>query len=310
MTQPVYTGERVIPELQQGDPILVEHLLRYMFSCAFARGKRVLDVACGSGYGSQMLADAGARAVYSIDRDEKTIAYARERHGAENIRFLAADALDLPLADRSVDLVVSFETIEHLKDVQRFLREIKRVLDQEGMLLLSTPNRETYPGENPFHTREFTPAELETIVRSVFRYTWTRSQFSSFASLIGDPEHVNKHHGRFGSPAVFCHMPASLADCLYSIVAASDSIIEPPDDIWIMLFRPPWLHSWIELFGERAERDRREALLREKDRLIQLQTDQLAMLHSSASWRLTKPLRDLKRFAHAILRQKRGRCSL
>ena len=119
------TGERLIPELQQGELVHAEHLARYRLAARFARDRRVLDAACGEGYGAGILAAAGAKSVTGVDIDPVTVAHARQRYG---LQFERADIAELPYPDDGFDLVVSFETIEHVRDAARVLEEYRRVL--------------------------------------------------------------------------------------------------------------------------------------------------------------------------------------
>jgi len=143
-----------------------QHLARYRWAAAFAPGLRVLDAACGSGYGSRILSEAGARLVASMD-------VSREASG---LGFVRADATRLPARNGSFDLYVSFETLEHVEDDGALLREAFRILAPGGTLLCSTPNRDFLsPGltlrdrpRNPYHVREYSIAEFESLLSSVF----------------------------------------------------------------------------------------------------------------------------------------------
>lgn len=162
----IFTGERVIPG--QGDPDLInEHLARYLFAQRFSSGKLVLDAACGSGYGSAMLAE-NASAVVGVDISQEAVDYSRAHYAASNLRFSAADCLALPFPADHFDLVVAFEIVEHLHDPAAFLAELDRVLKPSGLLIISTPNRLYYTEErgeiNPFHEREFTYTEFDELL--------------------------------------------------------------------------------------------------------------------------------------------------
>ncbi len=155
-----------------------QHLARYRFAASRANGKRVLDLACGAGYGSGLLRDAGARSVVSADRDLH--AFAEARHpgsGAGTLVGIVADASRLPFADGSFDLYVSFETIEHVDADRSVVREAHRVLAPGGLLLCSTPEREVIsPGKtlrdrpaNPWHVREYNRKEFAALLGTCFR---------------------------------------------------------------------------------------------------------------------------------------------
>lgn len=148
-----------------------EHRARYRFAIAQGlAGHRVLDVACGAGFGSAMLQAAGARVV-AMDLDPAAVLEARQT--AASLPLVRADALHLPLGSRSVDAVVSFETLEHVPDASKLVHELSRVLCPEGQAIVSTPNlafgspeRHT---QNPYHVREFTAPELRELLSASFR---------------------------------------------------------------------------------------------------------------------------------------------
>jgi SAM-dependent methyltransferase len=147
------------------------HEARYRFSLPYVRGQRALDIACGAGYGTRLLADGGAKFVTGVDYSDDAMHHATSRFPAVNACFLRADAMNLPFQPGSFDAVVSFETIEHLADGAQFLREVARCLRPGGVLLISTPNKAALPPgckSSPFHLREFDLEELETLLREAF----------------------------------------------------------------------------------------------------------------------------------------------
>jgi SAM-dependent methyltransferase len=171
----VFTGERFIPH--QTDPILaLEHYHRYYFASRFAQKKRVLDMACGEGYGSAFLSRY-SDAVLGIDSDSATIDHARNKYASlANLRFEAGRCEDSPREDHSFDLVVAFELVEHLdsNDQARFLENVRRVLKREGLFIVSSPDRneyaEVHQSRNEFHKHEMTLAELRGFLGNHFKY--------------------------------------------------------------------------------------------------------------------------------------------
>src|ERR1700719_4618502 len=153
-------AERMVPESSDRFTFW-EHVYRYAFACRFAAGNRVLDVACGEGYGAAALRNAGASHVVGVDISEEVCLHARKKYGLD---ARAGAAESIPLADSSVELVVSFETIEHVPSPATFLDECARILVPGGRLIVSTPNKDVYsrpgvPG-NQYHCSEMTEEEF------------------------------------------------------------------------------------------------------------------------------------------------------
>ena len=164
-----FTGEFFLPG-QTKKRIFDDHFGRYEFAAGFAKGKRVLDIACGSGYGSYLIASSGAAFVQGVDISKEAIDSARRRFISDNLNYEQCDLLDFA-SSRPFDLIISFETIEHIHDFQRAIATYANLLADDGLLLISSPNRNiTSPGaktiadppNNPFHVREFTTDELIT----------------------------------------------------------------------------------------------------------------------------------------------------
>ncbi len=160
--------ERIVPD-ETAPGIVALHLKRYQFAAPWCEGRKVLDAACGVGYGAAFLAESASR-VLGIDRSEKAIAYARARYARPNVEFAVMDLESLDLADASFDVVCSFETIEHVPDPEPVLREFARVLRPEGTLLVSTPRaaRTAKRPDNPFHHVEYARTDFETLLRGRF----------------------------------------------------------------------------------------------------------------------------------------------
>ena len=164
-----FTGERFTPEVR--GPIWYEHWHRYAFVAGIVRGLRVLDAACGEGYGSFLLAHTAAR-VTGIDISADAVAHAHERYPLGNLEFVHGSVTGLPLPDACVDVVVSFETIEHLSPQREMLAEFRRVLTPDGVLVISSPNRPVYNEagevENHFHVGELDRDELKALLDPAF----------------------------------------------------------------------------------------------------------------------------------------------
>lgn len=174
----------VIDNKTEGNIIHNEHLVRYQFASGLIRGKVVLDIACGSGYGSKMLAEAGAAKVIAMDVSNETIESAKKDFGHPNVEFRAGDATKIGLKEKTVDAVVSFETIEHLSEVGKYLAELKRVVKDEGLVLISTPNKAVSGAINPFHFQEFTKHEFEAVLKEHFPHCFVVPQYNAIASFL------------------------------------------------------------------------------------------------------------------------------
>ena len=182
--RPEDTGERMIPEYHKRTIMYAEHITRYLAAKKIASNKTVLDIASGSGYGTNMLSEV-ANKVYGVDNSEEAIRYSEENFRRENVEFIIGSAEDIPLEDNSVDLVVSFETIEHVKDYKKLVREIRRVLRDNGLAIISTPNIIEFAKNNEFHVHEFGQKELTDLLSKEFKYlkplyqtTWAYVQLS------------------------------------------------------------------------------------------------------------------------------------
>lgn len=169
-------------EKKQHEFLQAEHRERYFFARQFVAGKRVLDVACGEGYGADILKQAGAAQVLAGDQDEVAIEAARRKYKGVTYEVLNAEALHLP--EQSIDVAISFETIEHLEYPELFLAGLKQCVVPGGDIFISTPNRRvSNPGttlqdrpRNPFHVREYTPDEFRMLLAKYFSVVATYEQ--------------------------------------------------------------------------------------------------------------------------------------
>ncbi|MEJ8545210.1 class I SAM-dependent methyltransferase [Brevibacillus borstelensis] len=165
-----WTGERIIPKLlKPTNGMLLEHIARYYFATPYIRG-RVLDLACGTGYGCHMVAKERKREVTEIvgvDIDPETIEYASREYNHQKVTYQQGDALDPQLPERlgMFDTILSFETIEHVADDVRFLEHLYRMLKPGGTLVLSSPfgRGRGMPTSEPFHVHQLTPEEFQEL---------------------------------------------------------------------------------------------------------------------------------------------------
>src|SRR6266705_2312288 len=143
--------ERVLPG-EAPEAVLAEHLGRYHFACSFVRNKVVLDVACGAGFGAPILLAGGATKYIGVDISNDAVAVANRKYRTSPaISFSIDDACNLAtIPDATADVVVSFETVEHLQSPRLFLESVHKALKPEGVFIISTPNRTLVnPGSGP-----------------------------------------------------------------------------------------------------------------------------------------------------------------
>ena len=177
--------ERLVPGTLAWDLYQVEHKQRYEWAAKYCVGLRVLDVACGVGYGSEILRQAGATKVVGADLALEAVS----PNGHQRLAlYTNADACRLPFADGSFDVVVSFETIEHVAGPELLLQEIVRVLKPGGVCICSSPNRDFQPfagekGDNPFHFSEMSFADFDQLFTRYFSVTERLSQTHSEAYI-------------------------------------------------------------------------------------------------------------------------------
>jgi ubiquinone/menaquinone biosynthesis C-methylase UbiE len=271
-----FDGERFIPGVRGG--IWIEHWHRYHFAAPCVAGRRVLDVACGEGYGSALLARHAA-SVVGVDVAAAAVEHASRTYGAAaNLRFLEGSCTALPLPDASIDVAVSFETVEHIEGQEAFVDELARVLVPGGLLLLSCPNKAEYSDRrhftNEFHVKELYRAELEALLSRRFPHLAWFGQKPTFFSVIA-PE------SRAASGALV-EVPeedpsrgaALLSEPLYFIVAAAreraalDALGAP---LHVLSDRGDWtwrdyekVMRWME--AAVAERDEYKRRLEERER--------------------------------------------
>lgn len=240
-----FTGERFTPECVR--EIWYEHWHRYAFARRFVAGKSVLDVACGEGYGSNLLADVAANVV-GVDVSDQAVAHARARYGSRaNLQFEQGDATALYVPAASFDVVTSFETLEHVDAHEALIGGLARALKDDGLLLISSPDKRTYSDlsgqRNEFHVRELYRDELEQLLSRHFRHVQLYGQkllFQSAMWLIDDATAQSidtvTASSSSGEP-----QPGLLYDPIYYIAVCSKQPL------------PAGLLPALSLFGDREE---------------------------------------------------------
>lgn len=215
-----WTGERYVPEIE--GQIELEHLHRYLFAAKFVQGKNVLDIASGEGYGSAILASK-ANYVIGVDISEEAVNHARSKYQNTNIEFRVGPADSIPVESSSIDVVVSFETIEHHDKHEEMMSEIKRVLKPDGILIMSSPDKYFYsvvPNySNPYHVKELFKEEFKELLGKFFKNVRLLGQRVVYGSVIVPEE---------GTQFIFQNLTpereeAGLCQTIYDIAVASDS---------------------------------------------------------------------------------------
>ena len=180
-----FTGERFLPEC--AGEMIYEHWHRYLIVRNYVAEKRVLDVASGEGYGSHLLSKSAA-SVVGADISEDAVAHANTRYANANLRYVTADCIQIPEPAASFDVIVSFETIEHMTGHEAFLREVDRLLAPDGIFIISSPNRPEYSDKtgykNEFHVKELDRAELKALLDPHFPAQVWFAQRAAFHSMV------------------------------------------------------------------------------------------------------------------------------
>lgn len=219
-----FTGERFTPECVR--EIWYEHYHRYAFARSLVANKNVLDAACGEGYGSHILS-AYAQSVEGVDIDSTSIAHAQGKYTKDNLSFTQASCTELPFAENQFDVVVSFETLEHLAEQEEMLSEFQRVLKPNGLLLISTPDKKYYSDEagftNEFHVKELYKHEFKELLDTHWSHQKWYSQALSFQSVLESENHNGENFSYDILQEDGFDEKASLNLPKYHVVIASES---------------------------------------------------------------------------------------
>ncbi|WKW50272.1 class I SAM-dependent methyltransferase [Rhodomicrobium lacus] len=224
-----FTGERYVPGI--GGSIALEHEHRYRFCLDIVEGQRVLDIACGEGYGSALLASR-AEKVWGVDIDRQAVDHANQTYKRDNLRFFFGSCSAIPLPDASVDVIVSFETIEHHDEHEEMIKEIRRLLRPGGALIISSPDKRFYSDErkfrNEFHVKELYREEFISLLKANFANVTEFGQRIAYGSALL----LREGAGEIRSYGIACADPVNgLHNPIYQLAIASD------DPAWAALGR-------------------------------------------------------------------------
>ncbi len=230
-----FSGERLTAAIS--GQVEIEHYHRYLFARELCRGRDVLDVAAGEGYGTALLAQVAASAV-GVEIDAAVVDAARREFVRPNLRFEQGDARAIPLPDASVDVAVSFETLEHLAEQDVFVAELRRVLRPGGLLIISTPDRDCYSpagmAPNPYHVLELTGAEFGGLLGRHFGHIAVSAQRSLIGSVILPTDGSASLHSFERRSAELIEGSQGLSRAPYLVAFASDGPLPPlPGSVYV-----------------------------------------------------------------------------
>lgn len=229
-------ADRFVPNANNKDTYYLEHVTRYRFAKPYILGKKVLDLGCGTGYGSAEAIKMGASSVVGVDISNQAIHFAQKNFKNKELVFQKANATSLPFKNSSFDTVLSFEVIEHIKNYPLFIDEAMRVLKKGGYFIFSTPNAAQYrAGTSPYHFKEFTKAQLQNIFKTrklpitLFGQTFKNDQF-----ITSQKQYFQRYqHATFGGNKLIKKLlhfiPSSLKVAIYKTLWQQVPEIGPKD---------------------------------------------------------------------------------
>jgi SAM-dependent methyltransferase len=280
--------ERFDPETMSGQLLEAEHLARYRWATALVEGKRVLDAGCGTGYGSDILAEAAAEVV-GVDIDPDAFAGVEWQNPA--LRFAPADLRALPPELGEFDVIVCFEVLEHLDDPDAALDGLTRALGPGGVLVVSSPNRDVYPPGNPYHRHEFLPDELEGALAERLANVRLVRQQDWLATGVFDDDDLARVDAV--SLPVTKTVAGEPGKELYSIALGSDGTL-PVTPPLVMLTQTADVKWWQEVVqGLRHELNATKSHVRQLESSLQEKTaeakrlhEEIASMQATRVWRL------------------------
>jgi 2-polyprenyl-3-methyl-5-hydroxy-6-metoxy-1,4-benzoquinol methylase len=224
------TGERYVPWLEDPD-VSYEHLHRYAYAMQFVQNKRVLDLACGEGYGSRLLART-AESVVGVDIDEQAVRHAGNKYIKNNLRFKKGSITNIPIEGRSIfDVIICFEALEHIDDHEKLVKEVKRLLTGDGIFIVSTSNKWAYSDEpkhkNPFPVHGLYLDEFTELFEKYFKQVKILGQRiycnSNIWSIFPSGDSALSEYVIERTPREFAFVESDKRTPLYFIALASDA---------------------------------------------------------------------------------------
>ncbi len=223
-----WTGERYVPWVED-KKLTYEHLQRYYYAKNFVKGRRVLDLASGEGYGANILSE-DAESVAGVDISPEAVRHASSKYIRDNLRYFVGDITAIPIEGMGVfDVITCFEALEHIEDHDALLREVKRLLKPEGIFLISTPNKLIYSDipkyTNKFHLKELYFDEFRDLLGGHFAgcyfYGQKVSPLTSLFALFDGGSPGRKSFVSIGDKG-FHEVTSAERQALYFVAVASD----------------------------------------------------------------------------------------
>lgn len=311
----IFTGERFIPT-EQGR-IRLEHYHRYAIVLSALSDKDVLDVACGEGYGSSMMADV-AKSVIGVDVSQEAVDNAKSSYKKTNLTYQQGSASDLGFSDESFDVVVSFETIEHLMEQEEMISEISRVLRPNGRVIISSPNRpvfhEEYGADNEYHVKELDFQEFDLLLRNKFKFVDYYGQRMTMGSMIRPVDrevgsytawHDNGETLKQGAGGTMVDPVYFLAICTNDkndMLLIDPSLVLPDetDLVRYYLGLAKWAQNVVDEMSELQFAH--EVRVNQLNAEIDVLQNAILLMKHSLSWKITRPMRMLSLILKKTLR--------
>ncbi len=295
------TDERFSPVSSTG-AIEPEHWHRYALARQFVAGKDVLDIASGEGYGSHYLAEK-AKSVIGVDIFVDAVNFAKSKYISKNLEYRNGSCAAIPLTDHSVDVVVSFETIEHHTQHKEMFSEIKRVLRPGGLLIISSPDKHNYSDvpnyKNEFHVKELYRDEFEELIKGNFKHYSIVGQRLISGSLIAAESDFQA--SRKQSQTSFDYIENEngpieenwVKRSIYLIALASDA---PTPEISWSVYESNYLQRSYDQTIQQQSQAHQEHVAQLENAVISVQAE-LSKVYTSKIWRVAVFFRRLKHYA-------------
>ena len=300
------TREPFLPGPTASAEAAYDHSTRYRLAERYVEGKEVIDMGCGAGDGTHRLAGA-AHSVLGVDISEDAVAHASSHYQAPNLRYEVGNVTDLPYEDESFEAAVSFKTIEHLEDPEQLVLQAKRLLKGDGVLVVSTPNRQTYSIDrnrmNPHHVSEMYPLEFRELLERNFEHVQMYWQGALAGSVIApDPEElpedgqVTLESAQFSLPA-----PAfgrGFPETLYMVaVCTNGEAPEPLREPFMVLDRDRYIyevhedllhyqHMYRNHLTSPLEIQQMNKLLQEANNQVERVRQEMSAMQSTRGWKI------------------------